>query len=105
MVASRQALESWLIRHILKPKTPKTTPAPSGSAAPQEGEGSAAVPTEAVPKQESPQESAPKESSELPISVLDVVCTHGKLDPEKVNNMKVIKAVSDLSSGSNRLRD
>ncbi|KAM5535206.1 hypothetical protein V8D89_011142 [Ganoderma adspersum] len=78
VVASRQALESWLSRHIAKPKNPKSTPKPS---------------TDALPKAE---ETAPKEagSSPVPIPISGIVCSHGKLDPEKVQDMKAIKAAA-----------
>ncbi|KAI0748066.1 cysteine proteinase [Daedaleopsis nitida] len=77
VVASRQALESWLTRHIAKPKTPKTTPAPA---------------IDQVSKGDRQEAFISGEPSKISISISDVVCSHGKLDPEKAGDMKVIKA-------------
>ena len=75
-MVSRQALEAWLSRHIVKPKTPKGTPAP---------------PVESTGKDPAP----PKDGEVCTISIplADIVCAHGKLDPEKANDMKVITEV------------
>ena len=61
----------------MKPKTPKGTPVPS---------------TE-IPTKEVLTSSANGEASQKKISIADVVCPHGKLDPEKANDMKVITNV------------
>ncbi|KAL7283349.1 hypothetical protein ACG7TL_002778 [Trametes sanguinea] len=81
VVASRQSLEAWIARHITKPKTPKRSPAPSS-------------PTKLELKEESlaSTEGQPSLCVRLPIS--EVVCSHGKLDPDKASDMKVIRAVA-----------
>ena len=80
-MTSRQALELWLSRHIVKPKNPKGTPKPSADA---------------LPKAE---ETASKEAGPSPVSIPlhDILCSHGKLDPEKVQDMKAIKAVCSIA--------
>lgn len=82
VVASRQSLESWISRHIAKPKTPKTTPTPA--------------PADKTPKKEDAAVLPAESPSEVSISTSDVVCSHGKLDPDKAGDMKVIRAVSNL---------
>ncbi|KAI0637029.1 cysteine proteinase [Trametes polyzona] len=77
IVASRQSLESWISRHLTKPKTPKTTPPPQ---------------TDAIPKQEDIAASISDDSPQVSIPVSDVVCSHGKLDPDKAADMKVVRA-------------
>lgn len=67
-------------RHIAKPKTPKTTPTPA--------------PADNAPKKEDTAAPPAESPSEISISTSDVVCSHGKLDPEKAGDMKVIRAVS-----------
>ncbi|KAI0721718.1 cysteine proteinase [Cerioporus squamosus] len=79
VVVSRQSLESWLSRHIAKPKK-GTSPAPPAKA------------SEAEPTSMSKEEG----SSTVSISTSDVVCSHGKLDPGAASDMKVIKATSYL---------
>ena len=80
-MASRQALVSWLSRHIVKPKNPKGTPKPSADT---------------LPKAE---ETASNEASPSPVSMSlsDILCCHGELDPEKVQDMKVVKAVRSIA--------
>ncbi|KAI0670438.1 cysteine proteinase [Trametes maxima] len=79
VVASRQSLESWISRHITKPKTPKTTPAPAvGDTI--TGEEAAVTSTE--------------ESVQAVLSISEVVCIHGKLDPNSASDMKVIRAAA-----------
>ncbi|TFK92421.1 cysteine proteinase [Polyporus arcularius HHB13444] len=76
VVVSRQSLESWLSRHIAKPKVLSPMPPVESSeedpTAMSKGDG----------------------SSTIHISTSDVVCSHGKLDPGAANDMKVIKATS-----------
>ncbi|KAI0646997.1 cysteine proteinase [Trametes meyenii] len=77
VVASRQSLESWISRHITKPKTPKTTPAPAAE--------------DAVPKEDA-SVTLTEESTQIMLSISEVVCVHGKLDPNGAGDMKVIRA-------------
>ncbi|TBU50715.1 cysteine proteinase [Dichomitus squalens] len=83
VVVSRQALEAWLSRHVAQPKasktSPMTSPGPSKDAVPKAEETASSTSSEAGP-------------SAVTIPVSDVVCSHGKLDPEKAHDMKVIKA-------------
>lgn len=81
VVASRQALESWLSRHIVKPKNPKDTPKPSTTATPKAKETS----------------SDETDSSPVLIPISGIVCSHGKLDPKKVHDMKAIEAVCNIA--------
>ena len=85
VVASRQALEAWLSRHIAKPKpsktSPKASPGPSKEAAPKSEESASSPSAEACP-------------AAVTIPMSDIVCSHGKLDPHKAPDMKVIRAVS-----------
>ncbi|KAI0374832.1 cysteine proteinase [Pilatotrama ljubarskyi] len=80
VVVSRQGLESWLSHHLTKPKTPKMTPA--------------ATPLEDATKKEDVKTTSPASSSTTSISISDVVCAHGKLDPDKAGDMKVLRAAA-----------
>ncbi|KAI9064377.1 cysteine proteinase [Trametes sanguinea] len=81
VVVSRQSLEAWITRHIAKPKTPQRSPAPSLS--------------KVEPKEEEGLSSTEGQSSLcVPIPISEVVCSHGKLDPDKAGDMKVIRAVA-----------
>ncbi|KAI0780996.1 cysteine proteinase, partial [Trametes elegans] len=78
VVVSRQSLESWISRHIAKPKKPKATSTPSPDTAP-----------DLVPVTEQMEGST---TVSLPIS--EVLCSHSKLDPDKATDMKIIRAAA-----------
>ncbi|KAI8998686.1 cysteine proteinase [Trametes punicea] len=80
VVASRQSLESWISRHLAKPKPPKRTPSPS-LAAVEPSDGHVVLPTDVS-------------SPHAVWTLSDVICSHGKLDPDKAGDMKVIRAVA-----------
>ena len=76
IVLSRQALMSWLSRHVTKPK-PKKMSSPA---------------TEVAPKEPSPGANG-EGLSVCPLTSSDIMCSHEKLDPGKAGDMKVIKDV------------
>ncbi|KAI0664864.1 cysteine proteinase [Cubamyces menziesii] len=81
VVASRQSLESWISRHLAKPKTPKRTPPPESAGI--------------ASKTDSPDISCgdtAASQSLLPVS--EIVCPHDRLDPERASDMKVIREVA-----------
>ncbi|KAI0362032.1 cysteine proteinase [Trametes cingulata] len=80
VVASRQSLEKWLSRHLTKPKTPIFP--------------SASIPGEDGAKEEDAESTSLIGSSTEFIHTSDVVCSHGKLDPDKAGDMKVLRAAS-----------
>ncbi|CDO68332.1 hypothetical protein BN946_scf184799.g59 [Trametes cinnabarina] len=81
VVASRQSLEAWIARHLTKPKSSKRSPEP--------------LHAKMEPLDEhiiSSAEGLPTASVSLTIS--EVVCSHGKLNPDKAGDMKIIRAVA-----------
>ncbi|EMD38059.1 hypothetical protein CERSUDRAFT_113204 [Gelatoporia subvermispora B] len=79
VVASRQSLESWISRHLRKRSAP---PSASPSA-------STELPTKAAAKAKAVENDA--EDAVYQISISDIVCEHGRLNPDKAQDMKVIR--------------
>ncbi|KAI0831247.1 cysteine proteinase [Trametes gibbosa] len=78
VIVSRQSLESWISRHLAKPVMPNKS-----NGTPHEDAGHAKSDTASSPT---------PDSLESSIHISDVVCSHGKLDPDKAGDMKVIRA-------------
>ncbi|KAH9946153.1 cysteine proteinase [Epithele typhae] len=76
VIMSRQALETWLCRHIVKPKTPKATPAPA---------------IDLTDTKEPRRDDAPVVPR---LAITDIICEHRFLDPQKAGDMKVLRKAS-----------
>ncbi|GBE82261.1 cysteine proteinase [Sparassis latifolia] len=74
VVASRQALETWISRHLAKPKKRAASPSESDE-----------TPSRSFTKSE-----ISDEEGRNIISVSDIVCSHGQIDPDKASDMKLI---------------
>ncbi|KAH9842756.1 cysteine proteinase [Rhodofomes roseus] len=82
VVASRQGLESWISRH-LKPLSPSKPESESESKANDET-------ASASPAEDKDPDSIEPTSDKDVITMSQVLCEHGRLDPSKAGDMKLI---------------
>lgn len=87
-MTSRQGLESWVVRHLKGPVSPK----PKADA--QSSQETVARPSTEDANMRSSEEHVQKEHNAGTVSMSQVLCEHGRLAPYKAGDMKLITRVS-----------
>lgn len=92
-MASRQGLESWVARHLRARPSPRpnTDTKNSHQTAPTPSEDEDVHPGEVAAVQ-----CGEREQDAGAISMPQVLCEHGRLDPSKAGDMKLITRVSAI---------